>query len=48
MGCNLVDAGFLLVGTVLAKSAVFFLVVSPCHVVLAPMPDTSIDLFLVS
>jgi hypothetical protein len=48
LGPDLVSAAVLLVGAVLAKSAVRFLVVSPCHVVLALTPGTSLDLLLVS
>jgi hypothetical protein len=47
LGCDLVEAVSLLVGALIAESAEPFLVVAPCHVVLAPMPGTSIDLFLV-
>ncbi len=42
------EAAILLVGAILAKLAVCFLVVAPCHVVLAPTPATSPDLLLVS
>ncbi len=38
----------MLVGVLTAESAELFLVIAPRHVVLAPMPDTSLDLFLVS
>jgi hypothetical protein len=44
----LVEAVGLLVGAIVAKSAELFLVVALCHVVLAPMPGTSLDLFLMS
>jgi hypothetical protein len=46
LGCDLVEAIGLLVGALIAESAEPFLVVAPCHVVLAPMPGTSLDLFL--
>ncbi len=48
MGCNLVEAVGLLVSALTAESAELFLVIAPRHVVLAPMPGTSLDLFLVS
>ncbi len=48
MGCNLVEAISLLVGTLTAELAELILVIAPCHVVLAPMPGTSLDLFLAS
>ena len=48
MGCNLVEAAGLLVGALIAKSAELFLVVAPCHVVLAPMLATSLDLLFMS
>jgi hypothetical protein len=48
LGCNLVEAISLLVGALIAKSAELFLVIAPCHVVLAPTPGGSLDLFLVS
>ncbi len=44
----MVEAVGLLVGGLTAKSAELFLVIAPCHVVLAPMPDTSLGHFLVS
>ncbi len=44
----MVEAIGLLVGALTAKSAELFLVIAPCHVVLAPMPGTSLELFLVS
>ncbi len=48
LGCNLVEAAGLLVGVLIAELAELFLVVAPRHVVLAPMPGTSLDLLLVS
>jgi hypothetical protein len=48
LGCDLVEAVGLLVGALVAELAELFLVVALCHVVLAPMPGTSLDLFLVS
>ncbi len=48
LGCGLVEAAGLLVGALIAKLAELFLVVAPRHVVLAPMPGTSLDLLLVS
>ncbi len=47
MGCNLVEAVGLLVGALISESAEPFLVIAPRHMVLAPMPGTSLDLFLV-
>ncbi len=44
----MVEAAGLLVGALIANSAELFLVVAPHHVVLAPMPDMSLDLLLVS
>ncbi len=38
----------MLVGALTAKSAELFLVIAPQHLVLAPMPGTSLDPFLVS
>ncbi len=48
LGYALVEAAGLLVGALNAELAELFLVVAPCHVVLAPTPGTSLDLFLVS
>jgi hypothetical protein len=48
LGCNLVEATGLLVGALIAKLTELFLVVAPCHVVLAPTPGTTLDLLLVS
>jgi hypothetical protein len=44
----LVEAVGLLVCALIAKSAELILVIALCHVVLAPMQGTSLDLFLVS
>ncbi len=44
----MVEAAGLLVGALIDELAELFLVVAPCHVVLAPMPGTSLDLLLVS
>jgi hypothetical protein len=44
LGCDLVEAAGLLVGALVAELAELFLVISPCHVVFAPMPGTSLDL----
>jgi hypothetical protein len=48
LGCNLVEAVGLLVGVLIAESAELFLVVAPCHVVLALTPGMSLDLLLMS
>jgi hypothetical protein len=48
LGCDLVDTAILMVGALLAKLAVCFLVVTPCHVVLAQTPGTSLHFLLVS
>ncbi len=48
LGCNLVEADGLLVGALIAKLAELFLVVALRHVVLAPMPGTSLDHLLMS
>jgi hypothetical protein len=44
----LIEATVLLVDVLFAKSSVSVLVVIPCHVVLAPMPGTSLHSLLVS
>ncbi len=48
LGSDLVEAVGLLVGALTAKSAELFFVITPRHVLISPMPGTSLDLFLMS